>query len=104
MQQSEHLLLFGFSVSLHHIAVTAFIVASILWALVTVWLDCRYRLIPWRLTLIGSAMVIAGESLLFHEWTMYCAVPSSGQVFTPLLPSWGHSLVLDGRELVAQTF
>ena len=80
MQQSEHLLLFGFSVSLHHIAVTAFIVASILWALVTVWLDCRYRLIPWRLTLIGSAMVIAGESLLFHEWTnvLCCSVIWSG--------------------------
>ncbi|MDN8623503.1 MULTISPECIES: prepilin peptidase [Corynebacterium] len=80
MQQSEHPLLFGFPVSPHDICVTAFIVASILWALGVVWFDCRYRLIPWRLTLIGSAMVVAGESLLFHEWTdvLCCSAIWSG--------------------------
>ena len=80
MQQSEHPLLLGPALSPPHIAVTAFIVVSILWALEIVWLDCRYRLIPWRLTLIGSGMVIAGESLLFHEWTnvLCCSVIWSG--------------------------
>lgn len=80
MQQSEHPLLFGFPVSPHDICVTAFIVASILWALGVVWFDCRYRLIPWRLTLIGSAMVVAGESWLFHEWTdvLCCSAIWSG--------------------------
>lgn len=80
MQQSEHPLLFGFPVSPHDICVTAFIVASILWGLGVVWFDCRYRLIPWRLTLIGSAMVVAGESLLFHEWTdvLCCSAIWSG--------------------------
>ncbi|MDO4914643.1 prepilin peptidase [Corynebacterium sp.] len=80
MQQSEHLLLPGLALSPHDICVTAFIVASILWALEIVWLDCQFRLIPWRLTLIGSAMVIAGESLLFHDWTdvLCCSAIWSG--------------------------
>lgn len=80
MQQSEHPLLLGPALSPHDICVTAFIVASILWALGVVCPDCRYRLIPWRLTLIGSAMVVAGESWLFHEWTdvLCCSAIWSG--------------------------
>lgn len=80
MQQSEHPLLLGPALSPHDTCVAAFVVVSVLWALGVVWFDCRYRLIPWRLTLIGSAMVVAGESWLFHEWkdVLCCSAIWSG--------------------------
>lgn len=80
MQHSEYPLLFALSFSPHHSVVIAFIGASIFWALWIVWLDCRYHLVPWRLTVIGSGVVIAGESLLFHEWTdvLCCSAIWSG--------------------------
>ena len=107
MQQSQHTLSFGLSLAPHHFAVTAFVMASILWALGIVWLDYRYRLIPWCLTLIGSGMVITGESLLFHGWTdvlccsaiwsgLYVSVVLMGAFLSPRRPGIGGADILVG--------
>lgn len=107
MQQSEHPLFFELVFSSDHCVVTGFVVASILWALGVVWFDCRYHLIPWRLTLIGSVMVVIGESLLFHEWTdvlccsaiwsgLYASIALVGTFFGSRRPGIGGADVLVG--------